>query len=61
MTDLDRQQAAVNFINRTRAILAEALKLHDAEGCTCDRRYIMSCPNMAQAILKQGKNGDQAR
>lgn len=28
--------------------------LHDETGCPCDRRYLMSCPGMASAILQAG-------
>lgn len=33
-------------------ILAEARKLHDATGCTCDRKYLKSCRLFADAIFE---------
>jgi hypothetical protein len=40
----------------TREELIEvATGLHDVTGCSCDRRYLMSCPNMANAVLQAGK------
>lgn len=40
----------------TRQELIEvAASLHDEAGCSCDRRYLMSCPNMANAILQAGR------
>lgn len=40
----------------TREELIEvAAGLHDEGGCSCDRRYLMSCPNMANAILRAGR------
>lgn len=40
----------------TREELIEvATGLHDEGGCSCDRRYLMSCPNMANAILRAGR------
>ena len=44
MPDLTREQR-----------IAAATELHDREGCTCDRRYLMSCPRMAAAILRAPK------
>lgn len=35
-------------------LIAAATVLHDREGCSCDRKYLMSCPNMASAILRSG-------
>ena len=35
-------------------LIAAATALHDKEGCSCDRKYLMSCPNMANAILRSG-------
>jgi hypothetical protein len=35
-------------------IVAEATRRHNATGCRCDRRYIMSCPQMASAVLEMG-------
>lgn len=35
-------------------LIAAATELHDREGCSCDRKYLMSCPNMANAILRSG-------
>ena len=31
--------------------IAAAKVRHDATGCGCDPKYLMSCPRMAQAIL----------
>jgi hypothetical protein len=43
---------------KTREELIEAATpVHDAE-CSCDRRYRMSCPVMAAAILSLGKEPD---
>lgn len=40
----------------TREELIEvAAGLHDEDGCSCDPRYLMSCPNMANAILRAGQ------
>lgn len=36
------------------ALIAAATELHDAEGCSCDRKYLMSCHRMANAILRSG-------
>lgn len=36
-------------------LINKATELHDADGCSCDRRYLMSCPRMANAILQAGK------
>jgi hypothetical protein len=42
--------------NLTREKLIEvAAGLHDEAGCSCDRRYLMSCPQMASAILQAGR------
>lgn len=35
-------------------LIAAATVLHDQEGCSCDRKYLMSCPQMANAILRSG-------
>jgi hypothetical protein len=35
-------------------IVAEATRRHDATDCRCDRRYILSCPRMASAVLEMG-------
>jgi hypothetical protein len=35
-------------------IIARAIHIHDEAGCGCDPKYIMSCPNMANAILQVG-------
>lgn len=40
MTDLRRER-----------IIAAATVIHDEQGCGCDRRYLMSCPRLAAAIL----------
>jgi hypothetical protein len=32
-------------------ILNKAILIHDSQGCGCDRKYLMSCPNLAAAIL----------
>jgi len=42
-------------------LIAAATELHDQEGCSCDRRYLMSCPNMANAILRAGAAAKAAR
>lgn len=40
----------------TREELIEvAAGLYDEAGCSCDPRYLMSCPNMATAILRAGR------
>jgi hypothetical protein len=40
----------------TREELIEAaIPLHD-DACGCDRKYRMSCPTMANAILQAGKD-----
>jgi hypothetical protein len=36
-------------------IIARARRVHDESGCSCDRRYIMSCPRMTAAVLAQGR------
>lgn len=37
---------------QTRTLLVEAATaIHDEQGCSCDRRYLMSCPRLAAAIL----------
>lgn len=37
----------------TREELIEAAtKVHDDQGCGCDRRYLMSCPRLAAAVLE---------
>lgn len=36
------------------ALIAAATVLHDEECRSCDRKYRMSCPNMANAILRSG-------
>jgi hypothetical protein len=36
------------------ALIAAATVLHDEEGCSCDRKYLMSCHRMANAILRSG-------
>jgi len=39
----------------TREELTEvAAGLHDETGCSCDPRYLMSCPSMANAVLQAG-------
>lgn len=41
--------------DRTREEILAAAKIeHDAAGCGCDPKYLMSCGRMAQAILAQG-------
>lgn len=35
-------------------LIAAATELHDREGCSCDRKYLMSCPRMASAVLRSG-------
>lgn len=35
-------------------LIAAATVLHDEECRSCDRKYRMSCPNMAGAILRAG-------
>ena len=37
-------------------LIERATHIHDDEGCGCDPKYIMSCPNMAAAILRAGKS-----
>jgi hypothetical protein len=32
-------------------ILQDALRVHDAAGCRCDRKYVMCCTNLVLAIL----------
>ncbi|MEU4558394.1 hypothetical protein AB0F72_08390 [Actinoplanes sp. NPDC023936] len=32
-------------------LLAAATVIHDEQGCTCDRKYLMSCWRMAVAIV----------
>lgn len=40
----------------TREELIEvAAGLHDETGCSCDPRYLMSCPSMANAVLQAGR------
>jgi hypothetical protein len=40
----------------TREELIEAAThLHDETGCQCDPKYLMSCPNMANATLQAGR------
>jgi hypothetical protein len=36
-------------------LIAAATELHDRECQSCDRKYRMSCPNMASAILRSGQ------
>lgn len=36
-------------------ILRRAQTEHD-QGCNCDPRYVMSCPRMAAAVLRCGRN-----
>ena len=36
------------------ALIAAAAEIHDGR-CGCDRKYRMSCPDMANAILEAGK------
>ena len=46
----------VHVHHPSREELIEAARLiHDARGCLCDSKYIMSCPLMAQAILDAGQ------
>ncbi len=35
-------------------LIAAATELHDQEGCSCDRKYLMCCPKLANAILRSG-------
>jgi hypothetical protein len=35
-------------------LIAAATELHDLEGCSCDRKYLMCCPNLVNAILRSG-------
>lgn len=35
-------------------LIAAATVLHDEECGSCDRKYRMSCPNMANAVLRAG-------
>lgn len=40
----------------TREELIEvAAAAHDEAGCSCDRRYLMSCPKMTSAILQASR------
>jgi hypothetical protein len=36
-------------------LIAVATHLHDEAGCSCDPRYLMSCPSMANAVLQAGR------
>lgn len=36
-------------------VIAVATHLHDESGCGCDPKYLMSCPNMANAVLRAGR------
>jgi hypothetical protein len=36
-------------------LIKVATHLHDETGCQCDPKYLMSCPNMASAILQAGR------
>ena len=36
-------------------LIAVATHLHDESGCGCDPKYLMSCPNMANAVLQAGQ------
>lgn len=33
-------------------IITKATKIHNDEGCTCDPKYLRSCPKFAAAILR---------
>jgi hypothetical protein len=44
MNDLTREE-----------LIKVAAGLHDEAGCGCDPRYLMSCPNMAGAVLQAGQ------
>jgi hypothetical protein len=35
-------------------LIRKATEIHDQKGCHCDRKYLMSCPNLANAILQLG-------
>jgi hypothetical protein len=41
-------------VDRRNAILQAALRTHDESQCRCGRKYVMSCPRLAQFILEQG-------
>lgn len=41
-------------------LVAAATAAHDEQGCGCDRRYLMSCPKFAAAILSLGKQAPAA-
>lgn len=36
------------------ALIEAATEEHDRAGCRCDRKYLMSCVNLAAAILRVG-------
>lgn len=36
-------------------VIEVATRLHGESGCGCDPKYLMSCPNMANATLQAGK------
>lgn len=38
-------------------IIAAATRIHDDEGCNCDRKYLMSCTRLAAAILRTNDPG----
>lgn len=42
-------------------VLKKARIIHDQIGCGCDPKYLMSCPNMAAAILRAGKDDSEVR
>jgi hypothetical protein len=51
---LDRAPVGESVIERAD-LLEKATKIHDSEGCGCDRKYLMSCPRFAAAILASGQ------
>ena len=51
---LDDLEKKASGIRKRNKLLAEGIRIHDEQGCSCDRKYIMSCPNLAAAILSLG-------
>lgn len=46
--------ATGQHVDRRNMILRAALRAHDVTGCRCDRKYVMSCPQLVHHILEQG-------
>jgi hypothetical protein len=42
---------SAEFEAKRAAILAEATRIHDEQGCTCDRKYLLTCSRLQRAIL----------